>query len=257
MVALSTIMPQDYQTATTAEERDAHERLYLKFCEQLGAGGDCLALSSIPWHGGVLVHLMFPDITGALGAIAAVFASRGVEIWRVSAFTASSASAPTGGVRTAVATFHLSIFDGELEATLRERLKRRAHDFLEGDDTPIAGLPESYAYVTTAAERAAHQRMYNQWRKQPIGVKLSWSHEATVADGAHVALYLVFRDVEGSLSVITAALASCGINIKRVAAFTTQSGPAAIDTFQLDTFDAEAEKSVTDALSAHLYEIEG
>ena len=70
-------------------------------------------------------------------------------------------------------------------------------------------------------------------------------------------LHLVFRDVEGSLAVITAALAASGINVKRVAAFSTRDGPAAIDTFQLDELDDEAESTLVAHLTDHLSEIEG
>jgi hypothetical protein len=80
-----------------------------------------------------------------------------------------------------------------------------------------------------------------------------------VADsaGADVLLHLVFRDVEGSLAIITAALASCGINVRRVAAFSMANGPVAIDTFQLDRFDYEAEAALRGQLLEHLSEIEG
>ena len=125
----------------------------------------------------------------------------------------------------------------------------------ENDGLP-PGLPESYVHVTTPTERDAHRRMYHAWCKNPIGVQLQSSKVAD-GDGADVLLYLVFRDVEGSLAVIAAALASCGVNVKRAAAFTTSKGPAAIDTFQLDSFDSEAEAYLTEQLTAHLGEIEG
>ena len=68
---------------------------------------------------------------------------------------------------------------------------------------------------------------------------------------------MVFRDVEGSLAVVTSALASCGVNVKRVTAFSTEPGPVAVDSFQLDTFNSEAEGVLREQITAHLHEIEG
>ena len=94
--------------------------------------------------------------------------------------------------------------------------------------------------------------MFALWLESgSTGVQIAQSQ---VADGSvsDVLLYLVFQDVEGSLAVITAALAAGGVNIKRVAAFTTSNGPAVIDTFQLDCFPHEAESRLLQDLQAHL-----
>lgn len=245
--SFTSCMPDDYVSATSAEERKAHEKLYESFKE---GGSRGVVLSSKPWKGGVRLMCVFEDCIGSLGVICAALASQRIMITRVSAFTTRTDS-------IGVDTFQLSSLGASAETVLRECLERKIFESRGTHDGMDASLPETYAHVTTPTEREAHRRMFSAWRQNPKGVQIEWSQGLEYASGSDVSLHLVFRDVEGSLAIITAALASCGINVKRVAAFTTRQGPTAIDTFQLDAFDADAEAFLAEQLNAHLREIEG
>jgi len=182
----------------------------------------------------------------------AALASRQISISRTHAFTTQA------GV--AVDTFHVSSFDEESEMVLRSCLQKKLLDATgSASKDCIAKLPESYAIVTTPAEREAHHRLYCAWLDcGKTGVQMERGEVAdTMHDSADVALHLVFRDVEGALAVITAALAASGVNVKRVSAFCSPSGPVAIDSFQVDALTLEAESTLMEHLMEHLSEIEG
>lgn len=243
-------LPREYGTPLdAASNREAHQKL---FSIWTNSGNAVIAISSQEQlHSRTtLVHLVFEDCIGSLGAICSALASRSISIIRVHATTAEG---------VAFDTVEVSSFDPISEGVLRVCLEKKLFDAKNKDKSTgeLSGLPESYMHVTTPAERVAHSRMFADWlHNGRLGVKLM---QTTVVDGdgADVLLHLVFRDVEGSLAVITAALAGCGVNVKRVAAFSTPHGPAAIDTFQLDSLPTDAERDVLEQLMAHLSEIEG
>jgi UTP:GlnB (protein PII) uridylyltransferase len=245
-VPLAEQLPSDYVNKTTSDERDAHQKLYNSFSSSRG-----IAISfEQRLHQTTLLHLIFEDCIGSLGVICAALTARKINICQVQAFTTKD------GV--AIDSFEVSSFDSDAEASLRATMEQKLVKSGEDGSNLIGQLPDSYLQATNPAERAAHSRMHAAWLASgAIGVQLE---QTSVADGKvhDVLLHLVFRDVEGSLAVITSALASCGINIKRVACFSTSQTPSvAIDTFQLDVLEPEAEAMLLAQLLEHLSEIEG
>lgn len=243
-------LPTDLLDAVSENERSALRSLFSSFVD---GGGKQIVIStqsqSRPEQATEIVHVVFRDCIGSLGAICAALASRRISISRVNAFTT-----PSG---IAVDTFHVDSFDEEAESVLRSCLHKKLLDATRAPSEGLAILPESYASVTTPAERDAHRRMHAAWLDcGKVGVQLERG-EVVDGDGADVLLFLVFRDVEGALAVVTSALASSGVNVKRVAAFCSSNGPVAIDTFQLESFNLEAESTLMEHLTEHLSEIEG
>lgn len=246
---LTSPLPEEVLDAVSADEIDALQQLYTAF---MGGGGKGIHISTQSRPRSTLVHVVFNDCLGSLGAICAAFASRQISISCSRAFTSAA------GV--ALDTFHVSSFDQESEAVLRACLQKKVLDAAgTASNDHMAVLPESYASVTTPAEREAHHRLYTAWLGcGKTGVQMERGEVADmIHSSADVVLHLVFRDVEGALAVITAALAASGVNVKRVSAFCSPNGPVAIDTFQVDTFDPEAEHTLLQHLMAHLSEIEG
>lgn len=238
-------LPSNYLAITTADEQHAHQKLFDSFMRFGGVG----ISSQQRLHQTTLLHIVFEDCIGSLGVICASLSALRINISSVRAFTT------THGV--AIDSFEVSSFDAEAERALRSSLESKLVKPEESNDL-TAQLPHSYLQSTTPAERAAHSRMHRAWLEQGAsGVQLQ---QTTVddGDGADVLLHLVFRDVEGSLAVVTAALASCGVNIRRVSCFSTSQAPAcAFDTFQLDALQPEAEALLLEQLLGHLSEIEG
>lgn len=247
-VVMSLALGSDYVASTALEERAAHQTLYESFLEN---GGGDIAISSEPRGDRFLVHMIFGSCTGALGVLCAALSSCNIDIYRVSAYTTSD--------MIAVVTFQVSTFPADAKLALKQCLEKKIFDASStGRESSVMDgeLPGSYAHATTPSEREAHRRLYSAWCKSQRGVQLEWTRMAE-GDSADVLLLLVFRDVEGSLAVITSALASCGINLRRVAAYCTRQSRVAIDSFQLDNFGEESEALLREQLTAHLFEIEG
>lgn len=105
-------------------------------------------------------------------------------------------------------------------------------------------LPGNYVASTTPAEREQHDALHRRLKGGET-VQLAWEPIGSAHDkggGGHIALYLVFPDAVNSLSIITSTLGSLGVNILRVAAFSTTTG-IAIDTLELSAFEeAHAEQ---------------
>ena len=122
----------------------------------------------------------------------------------------------------------------------------------------VAALPELYLISTTTDERQVHLELYTKYKQVTNANILAATnaHEhvfvAWRRRGMRVLLCLVFLDCIGSLSSITAFLSSRGIDIKRVAAFSTRHG-VAVDTFEVDLrFD----DATAELLRAHVSQLQ-
>jgi len=103
-------------------------------------------------------------------------------------------------------------------------------------DDVLERLPDNYFALTNPLERASHASLYLRMMQHRSSCELSWR---PLSKGAGVELHLVFIDQPGSLSAITASLASHGINILRATAFSTNDG-VAVDTLDCTHFDSDA-----------------
>ena len=184
MAAASSIpsLPQDYVETTSADERDAHERLYTTFMQ----GGETVAISTqLRPNQDTLVHIIFVDCLGSLGVMCAALASRGISISRVHAFTT--------GEGIAVDTFQVSTFDSDAEAVLRSCLEKKIFNTKNRDrsnSTGLAGMPESYMHVTTPAERDAQRQQQAQEQYEQYMAYREREQALLAQQEAHAKAYL-------------------------------------------------------------------
>jgi acetolactate synthase small subunit len=184
---------------------------------------------------------VFVDSLGSLSAITNTLASLGINILGLSAF-----STDTG---IAIDTFEVDRFDESaaksliacMEGLAASRQASSTKIVNPWEDLPLSShLPPSYITSTNAQERDTHAKLFHRLVQHTSSVELSWH---PLHDRPGVALSCVFVDKRGSLSAITNTLASHGINILGLSAFSTDTG-IAIDTFEVDRFDESAAKSL-------------
>ena len=119
-------------------------------------------------------------------------------------------------------------------------------------------LPDTYSGGTTEIERLAHFDLFRKFQAevenpgtndQTEPILVSWAPQS---QGSKVVLlHLCFRDVAGSLSAITAALAEYSIAIVRAAAFCTEAG-VAIDTLELQCEDHGSMNEIVEVVRTRL-----
>ena len=116
-------------------------------------------------------------------------------------------------------------------------------------------LPINYCASTTPDERLVHLELYRRLCEgldSGVRVLISWG--VARAGSSHVVLHVVQHDCLGSLATITSTLNDRGINILRVAAFSTTTG-IAIVTLELATFDRPSAKLLRARLHDKLSEV--
>lgn len=303
--ALHSILPKSYNASTTAAERAEHLELYRKF-----AGGSEVLLSWVPpskhamEHGSTttILYAVFRDAVGSLSTISSTLSEGGINLLRVSAFVTSSGVAIDTFELSALDTVHAELMADRLEERIRSSIKSLVagapppvqtpialHGSGGGTDELIRQLPPDYATSTTPADRLVHLELYRRLIASGGDALISWG---PVRDGTpHVVLHVVFRDCLGSLETITHAIHAQGINVLRVAAYSTTQlddgsaacgtaggggnggggaggggnggggggsggagGGIAVDTFRLSTFDRAAAKLLRQRLSEKLGE---
>jgi acetolactate synthase small subunit len=196
----------------------------------------------LPRSGQPITELLcvFVDKRGSLSAITSTLASLKINILGLSAF-----STDTG---IAIDTFEVDRFDESAGKSLIACMEGLAasRQVLSAtvdprEERPLSShLPSSYITSTTAQERVTHAQLFQRLVQHTSSVELSWH---PLHDRPGVVLSCVFVDRRGSLSAITNTLASHGINIAGLSAFSTDTG-IAIDTFEVDRFDESAAKSL-------------
>ena len=142
-------LPETIVGTLNKGERDLLEPPYRAFVD--GGCKDMMITGTLQPDASVLVSIIFKDCIGSLGAICATLGSQRVAILRVHAFTTADG--------TAVDLLHVSSFANETEKVLRSCLEKKILDATSMASDGLTSLPESYAYVTTPAERDAHRRM--------------------------------------------------------------------------------------------------
>ena len=234
-------LPDHYLWSTTVDERQTHLELYRAYKSVAAKTGvkpmEKVLVRYTHHETHVQLCLVFHDTVGSLSNITACLTARGVNIVRVAAFCTR------GGV--AVNTFQLSKnFDGGTADLVRMRLAQSISESVSDMDASsrdlVDELPEHYMHSTDLVERQAHAELYakftrasnNKDGKSRTSVLTSWCKTPGSRGEERVALYLVFRDVLGSLAIIMDTLKSCSVNINHVAAFCTRGG-VAVDTFSL------------------------
>ena len=242
-------LPDHYVQSTELVERQAHSVLYDQFCLNLHDSSSSAEAVFCSWtnaraHEPVTMYLVFRDILGSLSIILTTLKECHIDVRHVSAFCTK------GGV--AIDTFQLTgKFSDVVVGSLKMRLSNEIAQQRDPGDTDaatlISELPDYYILATTQRERLAHRSLYVQLRSSGKRVAITWV-KAEKSTNFHV--YMVFTDVVGSLSAITAAFAECGVNVVRVAAFATKSSMA-VDSFELDKFDEQ----VATLLQARLEEL--
>ena len=105
----------------------------------------------------------------------------------------------------------------------------------------LSVLPAQYALSTLPSDRDQHAQLLHNLRleqqregREAQNVHLSWAPN----DSSSFSLWLVFNDRRGSLGVITSVLAEFGIDISKVAAFSTPDG-IAVTSFTVSRMDEE------------------
>ena len=98
----------------------------------------------------------------------------------------------------------------------------------------LASMPQEYAQTTSPADQIEHVALIHALRLEGPGsqsLHLSWTRNNNAPHSFSVRL--VFNDRRGSLSAITSAFASLGIDISKVAAYSTHGG-VGVDTFTVN-----------------------
>lgn len=116
----------------------------------------------------------------------------------------------------------------------------------------LSVMPAQYALSTLPSDRAQHAQLLQNLHleqqregRESQNVHLSWAPY----DSRSFSLWLVFNDRRGSLGVITSVLAEFGIDISKVAAFSTPDG-VAVDSFAVSRMDDELAAKMRVRLSA-------
>jgi hypothetical protein len=116
----------------------------------------------------------------------------------------------------------------------------------------LSVMPAQYALSTLPSDRAQHAQLLQNLHieqqregRESQNVHLSWAPY----DSRSFSLWLVFNDRRGSLGVITSVLAEFGIDISKVAAFSTPDG-VAVDSFAVSRMDEELAAKMRVRLSA-------
>ena len=237
-------LPQPILTPTNVHEREidakelVHRLVNNTTTVELSWQPRCLPRSAQPC---IELLCVFVDSLGSLSAITNTLASLGINILGLSAF-----STDTG---IAIDTFEVDRFDESaaksliacMEGLAASRQASSTKIVNPWEDLPLSShLPPSYITSTNAQERETHAKLFHRLVQHTSSVELSWH---PLHDRLGVALSCVFVDKRGSLSAITNTLASHGINILGLSAFSTDTG-IAIDTFEVDRFDESAAKSL-------------
>jgi len=236
-------LPPPFLTPTNVHEREMYAQ---ELIHRLVQNKTTIEISwqprSSPRSGRPVIELLcvFIDKLGSLSAIASMLASLKINIMGLSAF-----STDTG---IAIDTFEVDRFDESAGKSLIACMEGLAasRQVLSAtvdprEERPLSShLPSSYITSTTAQERVTHAQLFQRLVQHTSSVELSWH---PLHDRPGVVLSCVFVDRRGSLSAITNTLASHGINIAGLSAFSTDTG-IAIDTFEVDRFDESAAKSL-------------
>ena len=236
-------LPPPFLTPTNVHEREMYAQ---ELIHRLVHNKTTVELSwqprSSPRSARPVIELLcvFVDMLGSLSAIASTLASLKINILGLSAF-----STDTG---IAIDTFEVDRFDESAAKSLITCMEgvaasRQASSATVDpwEERPLSShLPSSYITSTTAQEREIHAQLFQRLVQHTSSVELSWH---PLHDRPGVELSCVFVDRRGSLSAVTNTLASHGINILGLSAFSTDTG-IAIDTFEVDRFDESAAKSL-------------
>ena len=256
------------------------------------------------------VYAVFRDAIGSLSAITSTLTDAGINVHRVTAFVTTTGiaidtfevdtfeSSHAEQLRERLGALVLSQRSDSLSRLSPPQLTDKpasASSTSKGSSTTPSSpepavarsaaealarmLPPDYMHSTTRAERLVHLELFRRLVGGFGGggggdVLISWG---AVRDGtSDIVLHVVFRDAIGSLALITSNLNAQGINIVRVAAYSTSTTSAssssseggagggggggggsrahgiAIDTFRLSTFDRPTAKLLRSRLSEKL-----
>ena len=248
-------LPQPILTPTNVHEHEIYVPMYAKeLVHRLVNNKTTVELSwrprCLPRSGQPFTELLcvFVDKRGSLSAITSTLASLKINILGLSAF-----STDTG---IAIDTFEVDRFDESAAMSLiasmealdasRQASSTTVNPGGDGDAPLSSHLPPAYITSTNAQEREIHAQLFQRLVQHRSSVELSWH---PLHDRPGVALSCAFVDKRGSLSAITNTLASHGINILGLSAFSTDTG-IAIDTFEVDRFDESAAMSLIASMEA-------
>ena len=281
-------LPEHYLISTTIDERQLHLELYMKYKQELQSGSSVSTAASanhphdqpvlVAWRRRetrVLLCLAFLDCVGSLSSIMAVLSSRGIDIKRVAAFSTKH------GI--AIDSFEVDLgFNEAMAELLRARVSQLMRDAAAkssgaGSMPDLARLlPDAYTQSTTLDDQRIHFELYQLYEEQVLSnaaaaggddggdnggggggggdaaalegrVQMSWSLGRTEAT-----LYIVHKDMLGSLGLITNVLREFGVNIQSLAAFCTTNGVAIDKISATPNFSGEAGRALKARLLSEL-----